>query len=388
MYMYNLREELTTGQIGKVLTPEIRKLGNLFTQNGFELRIVGGAVRDLLLGKTPKDIDFATDAQPNEMIAFLEAAGWHTIPTGLEHGTISVLGSLDEPYEITTLRIDVETFGRQATVEFTTDFKQDAERRDLTFNAMSIDMNGKIYDYFNGIDDLRNNRARFVGEPDKRIREDYLRILRFFRFQGRMGQASVDPATLNALSKNAKGLQQISGERIWAEFQKILMGNSVEDLVRIMCSSGVAAHANIPCKTSGLSTIQTTNPLTKLAYLTANEDEAESVIARWKMSNEEKGLYTFLVKYKDHHIDLILAKKMVTNKVPKEYLFEYFNLQKDRISANMILDWEMPMFPVSGKDLIGMGMKPGPEMGQALAKMKARWQDSGFELTRDDLVGN
>ncbi len=384
--MYILREELTTSQIGKVLTPEIRKLGQLFTTNGFELRIVGGAVRDLLLGKTPKDIDFTTDAQPTEMIEFLEAAGWHTVPTGLQHGTISVLGSLEEPYEITTLRIDVETDGRHAEVEFTRDFAKDAERRDLTFNAMSIDMNGKIYDYFNGIDDLRNNRARFVGDSDLRIREDYLRILRFFRFQGRMGQASVDPGTLNSLAKNAEGLKQISGERIWAEFQKILMGNNVEELVGIMCSSGVAAHANIPCKVSGLSTISTMNPITKLAYLTSDEVKAQTVIDRWKMSNEEKGLYIFLVNYKDHHIDMILAKKMVTNKIAKEYLFEYFNLKKDRKSANMILDWEMPIFPITGRDLIGMGMKPGPEMGKALADMKAKWQDSGFELTRDDLL--
>ena len=139
-----------------------------------EIRIVGGAVRDILLGKTPKDIDLATDAPPDQMMALFKSAGIKYIPTGLQHGTVSaVIG--DEVIELTTLRIDTNQDGRHADVEFTKDWREDAKRRDLTFNAMNIDMDGTLHDYFNGVEDLKNGISRFVGDPDTRLKEDYLR---------------------------------------------------------------------------------------------------------------------------------------------------------------------------------------------------------------------
>lgn len=158
----------------------ILELGKIFKANGFEIRLVGGVVRDLLLGKTPKDVDLATTATPDQMIALARTNNLRYIETGLQHGTLTFVVD-GEPYEITTLRVDKETDGRHATVEYTTDWHTDAERRDLTYNAFSLDLNGNLYDYFNGLKDLKNKTTRFVGDPNKRIQEDYIRILRYFR---------------------------------------------------------------------------------------------------------------------------------------------------------------------------------------------------------------
>ena len=199
--------------VKSVITSPIKKLDKVFKNNKYELRIVGGAVRDLALGKTPKDIDLATDATPDEMMTILDKSGIRHIPSGLEHGTITAI--LDnEPFEITTLRADKETDGRHAEVEFVKSWEEDAKRRDLTYNAMSMDMEGKVYDYFDGMDDLQDKVSKFVGDADERIKEDYLRILRYFRFQGRLSTPTWDKDTLKAISSNVKGLQKISAERV------------------------------------------------------------------------------------------------------------------------------------------------------------------------------
>ena len=186
--------------IYSLLTPGVKALDKAMKGAGYEVRIVGGAVRDLVLGKEPKDIDMATNATPDEMMKVFDAAGIRYEPTGLQHGTITVI--LDgEPIEITTLRIDAETDGRHAEVEFTKDWKLDAERRDLTYNAMSVDLNGNLFDYFGGVDDIRDKVTRFVGNAEERIKEDYLRILRYFRFQGRMNSPKWDDDILAVIHR-------------------------------------------------------------------------------------------------------------------------------------------------------------------------------------------
>ena len=157
-------------------TSELENLDKIFKKSGYEIRIVGGAVRDILLKKDPKDIDLATDATPKEMMDLLGKAGIKHIPTGIEHGTITAVLN-NEPFEITTLRADVDTDGRRATVQYVTSWEEDAKRRDLTYNAMSMDLDGKIYDYFGGMDDLQNKVSKFVGDPEERIKEDYLCLL-------------------------------------------------------------------------------------------------------------------------------------------------------------------------------------------------------------------
>ena len=227
----------------ELLTPELRKLGTIFHKHGYQLRLVGGVVRDLLLGSKPKDIDLATECTPNNMVEIFVQENVRYIPTGLKHGTITAhVNSTD--FEITTLRIDRETDGRHAVVDFTTDWLVDAERRDLTINAMSLDFDGTLYDYFDGERHLKERKVLFVGDPVKRIKEDYLRILRYFRFYGRIvpevDQHDVD--TLEAIRSTAAGLQGISAERIRDEMRKIIVGNHAPHLVEVICSLGVAKH--------------------------------------------------------------------------------------------------------------------------------------------------
>lgn len=202
-----------------------------------EIRIVGGCVRDLVLGIKPKDWDMCTATHPEMVMTVLEQCGYKPFDLSNGHGTVSVI--IDgETIEITTLRIDAETNGRHAIVEFVEDFKLDAERRDFTFNAMSADEFGNVYDYFDGVEDLTAKRIRFVGDSYDRITEDYLRILRYFRFAQRFELDGVYE-DFKQIQKLAAGLKQVSGERIWVEMQKILTGKNVDRIIKLMDVSGV-----------------------------------------------------------------------------------------------------------------------------------------------------
>ena len=216
-----------------VLSPELLSVAAVFEKRGYDLRIVGGAVRDILLGIHPKDVDLGTNATPEQMIQLFKDNNIHYIETGLQHGTITAHVN-NRDFEVTTLRIDKESDGRHAKVEFTNDWKVDAERRDLTINAMSLALDGTLYDYFGGGKDLVERRVRFVGDPRLRIQEDYLRILRYFRFYGRIVERadSHDPDTLTVIREKSAGLKSISVERIWMEVSKILTGNHTPSLIR------------------------------------------------------------------------------------------------------------------------------------------------------------
>ena len=234
---------LDTPSFKALLTPELLLLESVFRKNGYGFRLVGGVVRDLLLEKTPKDVDIATECTPDSMIKLFEANGIRYIPTGLQHGTVTAhLNHRD--YEVTTLRIDRVTDGRHAQVEFTEDWREDAERRDLTINAMSLDLQGNLYDYFSGQQHLAEKRVVFVGDARKRICEDFLRILRYFRFCGRIAPSPDlhDPATLDAIRDTAEGLTHISVERVWLEVGKILQGNHAPHLLHTMYCLRVANY--------------------------------------------------------------------------------------------------------------------------------------------------
>lgn len=198
----------------------VQSVFTAFAENNAEIRACGGCIRDVVLGVTPKDWDMCTPVLPVTTMAILEAYGFKPFDLSNGHGTISVI--IDgETIEITTLRIDTETDGRFAKVHFTTNWELDAERRDFTWNAMSADGFGHVFDYFGGVADLNSNRIVFVGWPEKRIEEDYLRILRYFRFAARF-QMFMDPFTLTTINRLAPGLTRVSGERIWMEMKKIL----------------------------------------------------------------------------------------------------------------------------------------------------------------------
>lgn len=215
----------------------LHDIAEAFGRNGHEVRLVGGAVRDVVMGKQPKDWDMATDAVPERTLQILEEIG-KPFDLSNGHGTVSII--IDgETYEITTLRKDVETDGRHAKVEFVTDFKADAARRDFTMNAMSMDIvTGEVFDYFGGRADINERVIRFVGNPHQRIREDYLRILRFFRFALRYGWA-MNTLDLDAIRCNVHGLRQVSGERIWSEVKRMVTCRAFENYQRIMKDVGV-----------------------------------------------------------------------------------------------------------------------------------------------------
>ena len=359
-----------------IISAAIIKLDKVFKNNKHEMRIVGGAVRDIALGKSPKDIDFATDATPDEMMEILDKAGIRHKPTGLEHGTITAI--LDnEPFEITTLRADTETDGRHAKVEFVKSWEEDAKRRDLTYNAMSMDIDGELYDYHDGMDDLQNKVSKFVGDPEQRITEDYLRILRYFRFQGRLAEPTWDKDTLQAIKKHAKGLSGVSAERIWAEMGKALSGQNVASLVSTMHKTGVAQVIGL--NVSNLSVIKDGgNPIIALAQLDNNVDIAK----RWKMKNTEAELLGFLVKHKNDPLDQKKVEDMIADGVKRELITALASMQ----NKNVNIDAKVPDFPVSGADLIATGMKPGPDLGKKLAQLKQQWKAGNFKASKEDLL--
>src|SRR6202522_1587834 len=201
--------------------PAARVLG-LLDGNGEEARVVGGAVRNALLRIPTGDIDIATTSLPTEVVRRAKAAGIKSVPTGLEHGTVTLVVD-GQPFEVTTLRQDIETFGRKAKVAFGRDWKIDAERRDFTMNALSISRDGMVHDYVDGLADLKARRVRFIGDPARRIAEDYLRILRFFRFQASYAHGAPDPAGLAACIAARRGLDMLSRERLRAELMKLLI---------------------------------------------------------------------------------------------------------------------------------------------------------------------
>lgn len=388
-----------------LFTPELNQLIALFEKNNYELRIAGGAVRDLLMEKKLHDVDFATTATPVQMKEMFELAGIRMINAkGESHGTITCRINDKENFEVTTLRIDVRTDGRHAEVEFTKDWQLDANRRDLTINAMFLGFDGTVYDYFNGIEDVKNRRVRFVGNPEDRIQEDFLRILRYFRFYGRIAKSpnEHDDATLKAIKENAEGLSGISGERIWMEMKKIVVGNFAGSIVKCMVETGIVKYLGLPedanfeefekiCdRTEDLNP----EPMTRIAALLENSDQVYQVNKRLKVSNEELKTCLFIVMYRDQEEgdDLIqYYKHLITRLSGKEKyvvrrvieLFKYKGLHE---MIAEISEWTPPKFPLTGQDLLDKEIKRGPVFAKTLEALRTVWIDSDFKLTREELV--
>ncbi|XP_053401627.1 uncharacterized protein LOC128557688 isoform X2 [Mercenaria mercenaria] len=397
--------KLDSPEFQALFTPELNQLITLFEKNNFEIRIAGGAVRDLLMEKQLHDVDFATTATPEQMKEMFELAGIRMINAkGEGHGTITARINDKENFEVTTLRIDIRTDGRHAEVEFTKDWQLDANRRDLTINAMFLGFDGTVYDYFNGIEDVKNQRVRFVGNPEDRIQEDYLRILRYFRFYGRIAKTpnDHDDGTLKAIKENAEGLSGISGERIWVELKKIVVGNYAGSIMKSMVETGISKYigfaedANIEefqkiCEqTEG----QKPEPMTRIAALLENSEQVYEMNKRLKVSNDELKTCLFIVMYRDQeegddlikHYKHLIARlsgkeKKVVNRVLE--LFKYKGLH-DMISE--ISEWTPPKYPITGQDLIEKDIKRGPVFAKTLDALRQVWIDSDFQLTREELL--
>lgn len=362
------------------------------------VRFVGGCVRDALAGAPVGDIDLATDLVPEEVLRRLEGAGLKAIPTGLDHGTITAVVN-HRPFEITTLRRDVETDGRRAVVAYTTDWREDAERRDFTINALSADPDGTLHDYFDGRADLAAGRVRFVGEADLRIREDVLRILRFCRFHARFGVGAPTGPDYAACIKRRDLLPQLSAERVHHELARLLAGDAPSETVRAMIADGLLAcwlpEAAAPDVLAALvgreGAAGRRDWLRRLAALCLRPDagagSAEGIARRLKLSNQETARLTLLAA-PPHSFDPqadALQRREALYRLGADRAWDLALLGAARAEAEgrdpqawerltqEAADWRPTELPVSGADALAAGLTPGPAVGRALKAVERWW---------------
>ena len=261
---------------------EVARLLAVLDRDGEEARVVGGAVRNELLRLPVAEIDVATTAVPDEVVRRVQAAGWKAVPTGIEHGTVTVV-IRSHPFEVTTLREDVETFGRKAKVMFGRDWRADAERRDFTINALSASADGKVFDYVGGLDDIAARRVRFIGDPQQRIAEDYLRILRFFRFHAHFADGAPDAAGLHACITARAGLDTLSRERVRMELSKLFVAPRAAPTLAVMSESGLLGPV-----LGGVPYLASFKKMTEIeAALAADADAVRRLGALGVMVNED-----------------------------------------------------------------------------------------------------
>ncbi|XP_066597739.1 CCA tRNA nucleotidyltransferase 1, mitochondrial-like [Prorops nasuta] len=389
-----------------VLKPELVKLAEIFTKNNFELRIAGGAVRDLLLGYKPQDVDFATDATPDEMKKMFTDESIRMInKRGEKHGTITARIDDKENYEITTLRIDIATDGRRAEVQFTKNWKMDANRRDLTINSMFLDLEGNVYDYFYGHDDLQERRVLFVGNAADRIVEDYLRIFRYFRFYGRIANQpdNHNKETIDAIKENVSGLKQISGERIWSEWEKILKGNYGCELTLKLIECGIAPYCGLPenpnteefqkiyheCSSRNIPL----KPMTLVSLLLETVTDVANLHARLKLSAHDRDLAFFLVRERENkgiEKDLKYYQKIVIFKKgklpdPKGYTTELIKCDYNFDVLKEFINWNLPAFPINGY-ILKEYVSDQKLIGLVIYELQKIWIDSDYTLKKDELL--
>jgi poly(A) polymerase len=373
-------------------------------KGGGTVRFVGGAVRDALAGREVGEIDFACDLPPPTTMDLLTAAGIKTAPTGLEHGTVTAIAD-HKGYEITTLRHDVETYGRKAKVAFTDDWQQDAARRDFTINALYADEAGTLYDYFNGREDLALGRVRFIGAATDRIQEDVLRILRFFRFYAWFGKTEMDSEGLHACARLAHLLPQLSAERIWREIGKLLSAENPAPSWRLMITEKILspflpeAGNVVRLEKLGVAERRYEAPIQALVRLAAllppDEDVAERVAQKFKMANREREhlrLLTMLPARLRGKLDPIPFRRALYEYGADACRAAALLLAADEPGADLedalaiAADWQKPVFPLQGEDLLALGLKPGPRVGEILRKVEEWWGAQDFKPTRRECL--
>lgn len=380
-----------------------RNLSAALDRAGIDFRFVGGAVRDTLLGRRVADIDIATPALPDAVVRAVEAARLKAIPTGLSHGTVTAVSD-GRHFEITTLRRDLETDGRHATVAFTRDWREDAARRDFTMNALYADRDGRIMDFFEGIDDARAGRVRFIGDPALRITEDALRILRFFRFHAHYGRGALNADGLAACTRLAPMIDRLSGERVRDELFKLLAAPDPAAVWRAMDQAEVAAHV-LP-QASGaedlgrLVAIEAAlalppGPLRRLAVLAGplDADRVAWLKDRLKLSNRDTAHLGTIAKSgarvasAERHAFGRALYGADPGAVRDAALAAHARSGRPDAAAladllRFLESWREPRFPLTGADLEARGVTPGPELGRLLAKIEDWWVEAGFQPGR------
>lgn len=348
-------------------------------------RYVGGAVRDELLHLPVNDVDLATRLRPEEVLERLERAKIRAVPTGIDHGTITAVSN-GHVVEVTSLRRDVATDGRRATIAFTDDWEEDAARRDFTINALSADPEtGEIFDYFGGLADLSVRTVRFIGDPYERIAEDHLRILRFFRFHARFGEGEPDAKALDACTARANDLMALSRERIADELLKLLSVADPAPTVRIMLDRSILRPVlpEIPVKSvDRLQSLVSTEsdagiepaPLRRLSALLPRDGAvAERIAVRLKLSTKARKRLACAAEE-----DLDLNPRALAYYVGSECAVDRLLLAGKVREATDLTTWEVPRLPIGGGELIRRGLKPGPAVARALRTVERQWVEAGF----------
>ena len=401
------RTERKFGDAAWLTSGALPRLLAVLDCDGEEARAVGGAVRNALLGVPVLEVDVATTAVPDEVVKRVTAAGFKAVPTGIEHGTVTVV--IDKhPFEVTTLRKDVETYGRHAKVEFGRNWKADAERRDFTINALSATRDGTVYDYAGGLDDLVHHRVRFIGNPAKRIEEDYLRILRFFRFHAAYGAGHPDATGLAACIAARKRLDQLSRERVRMEVLKLLVTPHATATLAVMAHAGLllfvlggvpyladfenvakveAATGSTPDPVRRLGALgvviaEDAERLWQKLRLTNNEHERLASMAEgWRRISPAFGetgakalLYRLGPQHFTDHALLGWARSEATAHDAKWHEL-----------ATLPQRWAAPEFPLKAADFMKRGLAQGPALGAALASAERAWIAAEFTQERPAL---
>ncbi|MBW8310126.1 MAG: CCA tRNA nucleotidyltransferase [Candidatus Paracaedibacteraceae bacterium] len=367
-----------------IIIPDLFPIYKIYQETGFSLRYVGGCVRDSLLGLSPHDYDLATPLPATQGLSLLKQHGYTVIPTGIEHGTFTLVIN-KQPYEITTLRRDVATDGRRATISHTENWEEDAARRDFTINALYMDFEGTLYDYVEGLPDLKAGVIRFIGNAEDRIREDYLRILRFFRFHERFSKQPISPLLKATFTKFSPHLKTLSAERITQEFFLLLGSKAPYQELTIMDECQILPHFLICYNLENLHSVleterQVSAPpsfLRRFAALNCGEHTL-------RLSNKEKNYLTVINKL-----------QQAIHQEPLPYLAYRFgldNLLDVCLLNNEIELWGhlqsfiIPPFPLDGHDLTALGITKGPTLGQALRQAEKLWCGSAYTLTKKQLL--
>jgi tRNA nucleotidyltransferase/poly(A) polymerase len=396
---------------------ELQRLLKALSADGEEARIAGGAVRNALLAEPVSDIDIATTNLPQETMRRVEAVGFKAVPTGVEHGTITVIAG-GKPYEVTTLRADVETDGRRAKVRFGRDWKEDAQRRDFTINALYAEADGTVVDLVGGLADIETRRLRFIGDAEDRIREDYLRILRFFRFFAWYGTGRPDAEGVKACVRLKEGLDQLSVERVWSELKKLFSAPDPSRALLWMRQAGVLTRVLPESEKWGIDAIHplvraelelgwAPDPLLRLmAIVPADPERMAGLAERLKLSNAdaerlshwsktapvvstlpEDALARLLYRGERRgfidRLRLALASARARGVEDNKALIEAGGFSRLLAYAEQ---WRKPEFPIRGRDLAGLGVEDGPRMGELLRELENQWVDGGFSQDRGALL--
>ena len=380
-------------------TQKVMSALNEGATEGVTARFVGGCVRNALMSVPVEDVDIATSDEPAASTAKLEAAGFKVVPIGADHGTVMAVGA-ERSYEVTTLRVDVETDGRRADVAFTQDWQGDAQRRDFTVNALYADADGTVHDPLGGYDDIKAKRVRFIGDAETRIQEDYLRILRFFRFHAAYGAGDLDQPSLQACAANRDGLGRLSAERIQAELLKILGADNAAPVVRAMAAAGIlgdvlpeAARLDRFERVLDIEVTQlfSSDPVLRLGAIVDGADAAAGTAERLRLSNADRD------RLKAMHTDETKIVCYLSMREVRRALYNMgLQLFKDRVMLGWADDgkttnafqwrallamadsWERPELPLTGSMIMSAGVPEGPEIGRVRDEVEEWWIDSDF----------